>query len=464
MPKKVSQSASFRDPSGFLFHQDGILFRQVNQEYRKHYDHLIQSGFYQALVDQNLMVSHNEIEDVAPPLPEIAYKVIKPEMVGFISYPYEWSFHQLRSAALTTLRLARMALDHGMILKDASAYNLQFHQGRWQLIDTLSFEIYKEGEPWVAYKQFCQHFLAPLALMAYRDQRLNLMSRLFIDGIPLDISAMLLPLRTKLRFGLLTHIHLHARTQKRYAGKEVSQDEVKGKISHQSLVGLLDSLRNAVKDLSVRTSRTEWADYYQDTNYSEAAFNEKKAIVKAFIQKVQPSSVWDLGANTGEFSRLACEQGIFTVAFDVDPGAVSKNYIQVRKNREMNHLPLVMDLTNPSPGLGWGHEEREALMARGPVSMVLALALIHHLAISNNLPLPRLAQFFHDICQYLVIEFVPKSDSQVQRLLRSRKDIFDQYTVEGFESAFKQYFDIIEHQQVSGSERILYLMKIKTEI
>jgi len=461
MTQSQTQSASFRDPSGFLFYQNGKLYRQINQTYQSHYDHIMESGLYDALVSKGLMVAHKEVDGVHSPEPDIAYRVIKPEVVNFVSYPYEWAFLQLRGAALTTLRLARAALDHGMILKDASAYNLQFHRGRWRLIDTLSFEIYKEGESWVAYKQFCQHFLAPLALMAYRDQRMNLMSRLFIDGVPLDLCAELLPFRSRFNFGLLTHIHLHARSQKRYADKEISREQVRGKISQKALVGLLDSLRNTIKGLSVRMDKTEWANYYGETNYSRSAFTEKKAIVSDFIEKVNPDKVWDLGANTGEFSRLASEKGIFTVAFDVDPGAVSQNYIQVRKDRDENLLPLVMDLTNPSPGLGWGHRERQSLMGRGPVPLVLALALVHHMAISNNVPLPKLAGFFREICDHLIIEFVPKSDSQVQRLLRSREDIFDDYTITGFEAAFKPYFRTVEKQKVPKSERILYLMKAK---
>jgi hypothetical protein len=289
------------------------------------------------------------------------------------------------------------------------------------------------------------------------------MSRLFIDGITLDIASELLPFKTKLRFGLMTHIHLHARTQKRYAGKEVSREEVKGKVSKQSLIGLLDSLRNTVKGLSIKTTGTEWAEYYDATNYSETAFEEKKSIVSRFIERVDPSTLWDLGANNGEFSRLASDRGIFTVAFDVDPNAISKAYIQARKDREENLLPLVMDLTNPSPGLGWGHRERQSLMDRGPVPMALALALVHHLAISNNVPLPKLAQFFREICEYLVIEFVPKSDSQVQRLLASREDIFDEYTVDGFEAAFGSYFETLEKQSVPESERILYLLHSKAD-
>ena len=453
--------ASFRDPSGFLFYQDDVLYRQVNQEYQSHYDRLMESGLYQDLIDHSLMVAHEEVDNIKAPQPDLAYKIIQPEKVRFISYPYEWSFHELRSAALTTLRLARMAMDHGMILKDASAYNLQFVEGSWKLIDTLSFEAYEEGEPWVAYKQFCQHFLAPLALMSYRDLRLNLMSRLFIDGIPLDVAAKLLPGKTKLNFGLMTHIHLHARTQARYAGKEVKREEVKGKVSQQALIGLLDSLRNTVKALSVRTSGTEWADYYDDTNYSQKAFEEKKAIIGTFVDEVQPGEVWDLGANNGEFSRVASDRGIFTVAFDIDANAISKAYIQVRKNHETNLLPLVMDLTNPSPGLGWAHRERQSLMERGPVPMAFALALVHHLAISNNVPLPKLAQFFSEVCENLVIEFVPKSDSQVKRLLASRLDIFEDYTIEGFEAAFTTQFKILKKVSVPESERTLYLMRAK---
>ena len=461
MQENLKEAASFRDPSGFLFYRDGTLYRQVNQGYRPHYDCLMSSGLYDSLTAKKLMIPHEEANLTLAPESELAYQILQPERVDFISYPYEWSFLMLRSAALTTLRLAREGLDHGMILKDASAYNLQFHQGSWQLIDTLSFEVYQEGVPWVAYKQFCQHFLGPLALMAYRDQRLNLMSRLFIDGVPLDVVSNLLPFRSRLRFGLLTHIHLHARSQKRYADQAVSREEVRGRVSHKALVSLLDSLRNTVKSLSIRIGKTEWAHYYDQTNYSKDAFQEKQAIVSKFINQINPERVWDLGANTGAFSRLASEQGIFTVAFDVDPDAVSQNYIQVRRNREANLLPLVMDLTNPSPGLGWAHAERQSLVERGPVSMVLALALIHHLAISNNVPLRKAAQLFTQVGDHLVIEFVPKSDSQVKRLLQSREDIFTNYTVDGFEQAFGYHYEVLAKESLKDSERILYLMKRK---
>ncbi len=362
--------ASFRDPSGFIFWRNGTLFRQVNRPYQKDYDHLMQSGLYSSLVQDGLMIAHEEVQE-ATGLSGEAYRVIKPEPVGFISYPYEWCFSQLKDAALLTLRIQRHALEHGMILKDASAYNIQFFGYQPVLIDTLSFEEYREGEPWVAYRQFCQHFLAPLALMAYTDVRLSQLLRVYLDGIPLDLASRLLPWKTRLNVGLATHIHLHASAQKHYAGEKVST-AARGKMGKMALLGLIDSLEAAVKSLSWKPHGTEWADYYQVTNYSDQAFEDKKKWVAEFVSRVRPSVVWDLGANTGIFSRIASGQEARTIAFDIDPAAVELNYRECVRAKETNLLPLVLDLTNPSPGLGWANVERQALVDRGEANMVLA--------------------------------------------------------------------------------------------
>lgn len=459
MAEKVS--GSFRDPSGFMFKHNGRLYRQVNKKYQQEYDLLISSGLYDQLTRSRTLIAHKEVELALAPLPEIAYKVIQPEVIDFISYPYEWCFNQLKDAAILTLAIARRALEFGMSLKDASAYNIQFHQGKPIFIDTLSFEKYEEGAPWVAYRQFCQHFLAPLALMAKTDIRLAQMLRLHIDGIPLDLASKLLPAGTRVNFGLATHIHFHAKSQQRYADKEVSQAEVKGRVSKTAMLGLLDSLLSTVRSLNVKTIQTEWADYYQANNYTEASFEAKRAVVKDFISKVAPQTVWDLGGNTGEFSRAASELGIPTVSMDIDPGAVQQNYQLVKKNKEKNMLPLVMDLTNPSPALGWRNQERQSLRERGEASLIMALALIHHLAIANNVPLRDVADFFADLGPYLVIEFVPKEDSQVARLLASRLDIFPNYTLEGFKQAFQARYTILEEHPVEGSKRTLLLMRRK---
>jgi len=352
-----------------------------------------------------------------------------------------------------------MALDHGMSLKDASAYNIQFTGGKPVLIDTLSFELYRKDEPWVAYRQFCQHFLAPLALMSYTDIRLQQLLRVYIDGIPLDLASSLLPLKTYGAFSLLSHIHLHARSQKKYADQAI---KVSGrKISLFALKALIDSQETAIKKLSWQPYGTEWAEYYDGTNYTEQSFEMKKTFVAEMLDAVGPHSVWDLGANTGIFSRIAGSRGIPTVAFDIDPAAVEKNYLDCVRDNESCLLPLVLDLTNPSSGIGWAGQERLSIAQRGPADAVLALALIHHLAISNNVPLIKIAEFLHSICRRLIIEFVPKEDSQVQRLLATREDIFDRYDREHFEQDFQHYFDLQKCMDIEGSQRVLYLMERK---
>lgn len=455
---KGQLSASFRDPSGFLFSRDGILYRQVNHKYEAEYVRFMESGLYEKLVKAGLLIPHVEV-DQEPAEPETCYKILQPERVPFISYPYEWSFGELKDAALATLSIQRRALKVGMSLKDASAYNIQFVRGKSTLIDTLSFESYKDGQPWVAYRQFCQHFLAPLALMAFKDVRLSQLLRVYIDGVPLDLASELLPWNTRFNFGLLTHIHLHASAQKKYAGEEVKSRA--GSMSKQALTGLIESLESTVKKLTWKPGGTEWGNYYDITNYSDAAFEHKKQLVAEWTQRINPRQVWDLGANNGVFSRLVSEESPSVISFDIDPTAVEQNYRQVKAEKNEKVLPLLLDLTNPSPALGWANRERDAFGARGPVELALALAVIHHLAISNNVPLTQLADFFAETSKWLVIEFVPKSDSQVKKLLASREDIFPTYTREGVEAAFQKRFNIREAVNVNESERVLYLMEAR---
>jgi hypothetical protein len=411
---------------------------------------------YDKLVDVGLLIPHVEVDQV-PAESDAAYKVIEPERVPFISYPYEWSFGQLKDAALATLSIQKRALKRDMSLKDASAYNIQFVRGKATLIDTLSFELYKEGQPWVAYRQFCQHFLAPLALMALKDIRLNQLLRVYIDGVPLDLASELLPWKTRFNFGLLTHIHIHAGAQKRYAGEEVKSRG--GTMGRQAMIGLISSLDAAIRKLNWNPGGTEWGNYYDITNYSDAAFEHKKELIGEWTGRVAPAMTWDLGGNTGVFSRVVSEKGPYVVSFDIDPTAVEQNYRQMKGEGTQNLLPLLLDLTNPSPALGWANRERDSFGERGPADMVLALAVIHHLAISNNVPLPQLADFFADTGKWLVIEFVPKSDSQVKKLLASREDVFPNYTREGFEAAFRERFKMHEAVNVRESERMLYLME-----
>lgn len=456
-------TSSFRDPAGSLFTENGNLYRQINPPGFEDYFALMNSGLYRELIDRGWMIPHQEISEFDPDAQPDEF-IIQPERIPFISYPYEWSFSQLKNAALRTLEIQKLALEHGMSLKDCSAYNIQFFHGDQVLIDTLSFERYQEGEPWAAYRQFCQHFLAPLALIAYTDVRLNQLLRVYIDGIPLDLASKLLPRKTSLNFSINLHIHLHAKSQKRYSDKELDPTQKRGEMSKQQFLGLVASLESGVSKLSWQPSQTDWAEYEDFHNYSQGALKHKTALVKDYLSRIEPTLVWDLGANVGSFSRLASRKQIFTVAFDIDPGAVEINFLRATEEKDHYLLPLVADLANPSPNIGWALEERQSMLDRGPVDMVIALALIHHLAIGNNVPLSQLAVFFSHICQWLIIEFVPKDDPQVKRLLKVRKDIFSEYNQVDFIKVFSRFFDIIENHQINDSQRLLYLLKNKGNI
>ena len=454
--------ASFRDPSGFVFRRDGVVLRQVNERCAKDYDALMASGLYEKLVSKGLLVAHTEI-DVEPEVSAGHYRTLRPTQLGFISHPYEWCFSQLKDAALSTLRIQRIALGCDMSLKDASSYNIQFHQGAPLLIDTLSFERYREGEPWVGYRQFCQHFLAPLALMSRIDVRLQQLLRVYIDGVPLDLASRLLG-RTWFNMGLTTHIKVHAKYQRRFEASGAEKEggakatESRGKLPKGRLVNLIRDLENAVRKLEWKPEGTEWAEYYSGDSYEEASLAHKRSLVAQFVGEISPVTVWDLGANTGVYSRIASEVASSVISFDVDPACVERNYREVREKQDKRVLPLLLDLVNPSPAIGFANAERQSLAERGGADAILALALLHHIAISNNVPLGRISAYLAELAPALVIEWVPKSDPKVRTLLATREDVFPHYTCEGFETAFSEHWTTGESVDIEGSQRTLYLL------
>ena len=452
--------SSFRDPSGFVYREGGTLLRAVHVSYASHYDLLETSGLYRSLIEKGWLVPHEEVShELRPDL----YRLLRPQLVPYVSYPYEWCFSELKAAALLTLDIQIQSLAHGMVLKDASAYNVQFVGTRPVFIDTLSFERYVDGVPWVAYRQFCQHFLGPLALMAYRDLRLRELLARFVDGLPLDLVVGLLPRRSKLRYGLLAHLHLHARSQ--HWNRE-SRPQAVGRVPHLPkgrLLALMHSLRGAVEGCRLPNHRSEWSHYYDDTNYSPEAMAAKERLVRRLVDETAARTdvVHDIGANTGRFSRILAAPERTVVSHDMDDLAVERNFAESRRAGS-NVLPLVLNLTNPTPAIGWALEERNSALERITGGTVVALALIHHLAIANNVPLSRVAALFGRIARSLIIEFVPKEDSQVQRLLASRPDIFPDYTPECFEDVFSRQFEIVERQAVPGTVRTLYAMRRRT--
>jgi 2-polyprenyl-3-methyl-5-hydroxy-6-metoxy-1,4-benzoquinol methylase len=447
--------SSFRDPLGFMFEQDGVLYRQVNESCRTSYEGLMGSGLYDELVAKQLLIPHVEVDGVVGGAG--AWRIVKPDLVPFISYPYEWSFSQLKKAALTTLRIQRIALKHGMTLRDASAFNVQFVGSQPVFIDTLSFERSIEGRPWVGYRQFCQHFLAPLFLMAGCDPRLSVLSASWIDGIPLDIARGLAPRRYRWKPGFLTHISLHARAQERFQ-EAASRRSTPPRLGRASLIRILDNLRSTVEGLSWNPGKTQWADYYSKTNYSDEAMELKKRFVGSVVDEIKPGQVVDFGANTGAFSTIAARAGAYVVATDMDHGAVELCFRAASAEKNRSILPLVVDLTSPTPAVGWMNAERASFLDRcsGKTDLVLALALIHHLVIGNNVPLRSVMELLARAGTHAIVEFIEKRDSQVQRLLASREDIFDAYSETGFENALSGMFRIVRKQPIAGAHRVMY--------
>lgn len=453
--------SSFRDRSGYVYSDGKNIIRTINEIFKNHWEFGKASGLLDKLVEKDSLIPFSECDPL-----QGSWKTLQVERVPFISYPYEWSFSQLKDAALLTLDLQKEAILHGMIIKDASAFNVQFLGTSAKFIDLLSFEKWENGTPWKAYKQFCTHFLAPLALTSYTDIQCGSMSRLWIDGIPLSIACALLPNRTFFSPRLLLHLHLHAKMQKKHSSQQQSaKDASKVKVSAETLKGITKSLNNTIKNLKLKQNNTEWANYYEDTNYSrpatEAKLNFIDQVASELCREVKLPMAIDLGANTGLFSRCLSPYFEKIIAPDIDPCAVDNHYTNLKKDGISNILPLVIDLSNVSPALGWGCSERDSFDSRCNANFITALALIHHLVITAGIPLYLISDYISSLLSLngtLLIEFVPKEDSQVKRMLLSREDVFDDYNIDGFKKVFSTNFIIEKIFPIPETERTLFVL------
>ncbi len=447
--------ASFRDNSGFIFKKDDRFYRFVSPVYETHYSRLMSSGLYDELVKKNKLIPHQELTETTA-FDFYDGRILLPEQIPFISYPYEWSFDMYKDASLLTLQVAMISLQKEMILKDATPFNIQFYKGRPVFIDTLSFENYEEGKLWIAYRQFCECFLGPLLLMHYCHPDCNKLFAVYPNGIPMDVLASLLPKRSKWNMNTQLHVHLQAK----FSGKSKQKAADENNFSKKKLELLLKGLESFVQKLSLKKIKTTWADYYTDTILGDDYLQAKTKLVQSFISDIDFKSVIDLGANDGHFSLLL-NKDKQVVATDADSNCINQLYLKIKNENRTNVLPLINNLTTPSPAIGWANAERESLTTRLKSDLVLALALIHHLAIANNVPLKLIAVWLKPMGQYLIIEFVPKSDEKVKLLLQNRQDIFDTYSLEHFKNIFTADFEILKEEKVGNTERFLFLMKRK---
>ena len=454
------EPASFRDRHARIFRRDGRILRALSPLGLRDWELLTASTFFHRYLDAGSLVRTHRAEDESALLAELGdgwAAVIEHDAVPFISYPYEWTFGMLRAAALLHLDLLRDALDEGLILKDATAYNVQFVGTRPVFIDTASFTRLEPGEVWHGYRQFCQTFVYPLMLQAYKDVPFQPWLRGSLEGISAHDMQAVLSVRDLVRPGVFAHVALHARAQARF---EDTSADVRSALKQAGFnPALIKSnvarLRRLIERLEWPGHRSHWAGYTETHSYSETDVEQKSMFVRDATRASAPRWVWDLGGNTGHFARIAAEHASHVLALDADGPAVERMYRDLRRG-PANILPLVGSVTDPSPGLGWRGDERLPMVRRGTPDLTLCLALIHHIVIGAHIPVPEFVDWLAGLGGDVVIEFVTKQDAMVQRLLANKDDHYTDYEQGRFESRLGRYYTIVARLPIHGGTRVLY--------
>jgi hypothetical protein len=456
---KASHSSSFRDPSGHVFIEEGKVMRVIKPIYFKQYFALKNSGFFDKLFKNNLLITHKEVSSSDKEI------IIQPEQIPFITYPYEWSFSQYKEAALLTLKIQKYSLENDFSLKDASAFNITFYKGQAIFIDTLSFDFYIEDSPWRAYKQFVTHFLGPLLLAYYHgSQSLKMMSN-FIDGIPTKMIASMLPFKTKLNPFLYSNVHLLSKFEDKF-NNDFNEKTKTTSLSNKAQLNIITSLYNFIRKLSLKET-SEWGNYYNKINYTDKAFLYKSDIINTWIDNLQPKTLIDIGGNDGTFVRKLNAAIEHALVCDIDNNSVDVNYKIIKENNETYITPFVLDILNPSASVGFNNTERFSFIKRikefSP-DVTMALAVIHHMSLSGNIPFKMSAKFLASFSKHLIIEFPKREDSWVERLLNNKAEFkghFNFYNEDSFERDYALFFDVLEKQIIKDSNRIMYLLKVK---
>lgn len=448
---------SFRDPRGRVYIDAGRIFRTVTPVGIDDYAYVRDSGLYAKLIAENKLVSMSEKSAEGSAMGSGAEVLLEHSRIPFISYPYEWGFQTLKKAAIFQLDVYLEALRYETTLSDATAYNVQFIGASPIFIDHLAFRRYEQGEYWMAHRQFCEQFLNPLLLRAKLGIPHNAWYRGALEGISTTELNAVLPFQKKMSWNIFFHVVLQSHFQN--ASMQRSDRPavtVKNNLRKASFQNLLLGLRSWISKLEPKgAGKSVWDDYANDNSYSDKGAEQKRRFIQDFVSTAHPKMVWDLGCNTGHYSQAALEAGAdYVVGFDFDQGAVDK---AERRAAELNlrFLPLVLDATNPTPSQGWCQAERKGFIDRANCDALFALALVHHLAIAKNVPLPNVVDWLLKLAPRGVVEFVPKSDPMVVELLRLREDIFDEYNLESFQRALLEKADIVKTERVAQSERVL---------
>ena len=454
------EPGSFRDPDTRVFHHDGAVFRALSERALADWQRLAGTRFYTRHAQQGRLIGTRRIarRDHLPVLDPRWAAVLEHARLPFVSYPYEWPFGMLQDAALLQLDLTLAALDEGMTLKDATPFNVQWIGAHPTFIDIGSFTAYEPGTPWTGYRQFCETYLYPLFLQAYRNVPFHPWLRGRLDGMRAEECRSFLSARDYLRPGVLTHVYLQARAQARYedSSVDVTQELHAAGFGAALIRNNVARLRRTVAGLRWAPARSTWSDYQRTHSYEEPDLQRKKDFVSAVLRTRRWPLVWDVGCNTGVYSRLAAGHADYVLALDADHVVVEGLYRTLRAEAHANVLPLLADVADPSPGLGWRGRERRTLVDRGAPDLLLCLALAHHVVIGRNVPLDEFIAWLASFEAEVVVEFVDRGDPMVERLLRNRRGQAIDYSRAAAEAAIESRFQVVARAALESGTRTVY--------
>lgn len=454
MQQPENEPGSYRDRESRVFIENSHIYRALSNVAQVEWETLKNSKFFKSQSDNGNLVKTWQSNKVINPWSA----VLEHEIIPFISYPYEWSFSMLKDAALLHLDLMLAGLTEGIIPKDSSAYNIQFVGSKPVFIDIGSFVKLKSGQPWIAYRQFCQMFLFPLLLLSHKNYDFRASMRGSIDGINAQDFSKFFAWTEIFKSGVLFHGFLQAKFEANASKQELKVKKETNKINFKPefIINNVKGLRNLISNLKWKADHTTWGDYATDNSYNSTEAQLKAEFVKNSVQSGNWNLVWDLGSNTGIYSRIAADKAKYVLALDGDNLAVERNYNRLKKENYKNILPMVMNLADQSPNMGWRGLERKALAERGKPDLILCLALIHHIVISANIPLDEFIDWLAGLCKSLVIEFVTKEDDMVKILLANKEDNYHDYSQENFLNCLQKHFKIQSQQVLKGGTRTVY--------
>ena len=457
----VVNPGSFRDRDGRVYHFQNRVFRGLSVSALESYRQLTQKPFYAKLAESGKVIATRELGLQDNPLPDDVKSqwagFLEHDRVAVISYPYEWTFSMLKAAAGLQLNLVERAVSNGFTLKDATPYNIQFVNRKPVFIDIPSFEPLPEGEPWSGYRQFCEMFLFPLFLQAYKGCNFQPFMRAGINGVDVQAAAALFGFRDRFRKGVFSHVWLQSKLDRRYGG---SSENIRSSLksagfNRELILANVRKMQKLVKKLEWQATGSEWGNYTEFHNYSDDDHLRKEAFIRKAIATERLETVWDIGCNTGQFSRIAASSCSQVVSTDIDHVAVERFFLNPKTPD--NILPLVQNIADPSPNWGWRNRERTDLQTRSKPDMVLCLALIHHVVITANIPLAEFIDWLAGLTDKMVIEYVSRKDDKVETLLRNKEDKYQDYSRESLEDNLKERFEIRWHQELNNGDRVLYL-------